>query len=96
MNVFEANVDEPSLCINILSTIGMLPLHETLEGKSLSGKASSTLQLFLVVPDDLHDVMAISIMYVRVDGVMSISMSQLRVGNKVLGELRSHMGCSCS
>ena len=31
MNVFEANVDEPSLCFNILSTIGMLALHETLE-----------------------------------------------------------------
>merc|ERR1712112_156857 len=46
MNVFEANVDEHSLCVNILSMIGMLALHETLEGKPSSGKASSTFQSF--------------------------------------------------
>ena len=55
---------------------------------------------FLYIPisgvghDDIHDLMALSIIYLMVDAVMSIGIGDHCVGNEVLGELCNHMRLS--
>ena len=45
--------------------------------------------------DEIHDLMALSIIYVMADGVMSISIGDHCVGNEVLGKPHSYTRLSC-
>ena len=45
--------------------------------------------------DDIHDLMALSIIYLKADKVMSISIGNHCVGNEVLGKLPNHIRPSC-
>ena len=45
--------------------------------------------------DNIHDLMALSIIYIMVDGVMSMSIGNRCVGNEVLGESCSYIRLSC-
>ena len=46
--------------------------------------------------NNIHDLMVLFIIYVIVDGVMSISIGDHYVWNEVVGELCDHMRLSCS
>ena len=41
--------------------------------------------------DNIHDLMALSIIYIMADGVMSMSIGNRCVGNEVLGESGSYI-----
>ena len=45
--------------------------------------------------DNIHDLMALSIIYIMADGVMSMSIGNRCVGNEFLGKSCSHMRLSC-
>ena len=94
MNLFEPNVDELSLFVKIYQRLDVIsPIRVIGMVKLGIG--------FLHIPvsdmglDDIHNLMALSIIYVMADVVMSISIGDHCMENEVLGKLHSHMRLSC-
>ena len=86
MNMFEANVDEVSLFVRILSKIGMSFSEITVNRMLELGIGFLHIPVSVVGLKDIHYLMALFIIYVMVDGLMSIS-----IGNHCVGKLGCHM-----
>ena len=93
--MFEANVDEVSLFVRILSKIGMFFSGITVNRMLELGIGFIHNTVPMVGLNDIYDLMALFIIYVMVDRVMSLNIGDHCVRNDVLGELHSNMRPSC-